>query len=325
LHVKAGDTVQVVNTAAGLRKLGVKMDVVESDGLPVADICRYDLVHLFNLMCAADMYDTYCRARSQGLPVVVSPVYWNPRRLFQREGVSGGYSPEWWQQDSTVRRKLVEGADILLPNARLEMKEIERDFGITKRYLVVPNAASQIFGGGDPGLFRTRYGVRGDFVLSVGRISPRKNQARLIRACHDLGLRLVLIGAPGDYSYLRRCYREAGEDVVFLGELDWDSLADAYAAARVHCLPSWYDTPGLANLEAALAGCQLVAGRYGTEQEYFGDLVFYCSPGDVCDISAAVERAWVTPPDPRIKELVAREYTWQRAAESTLAAYKMLS
>ena len=50
--------------------------------------------------------------------------------------------------------------------------------------------------------------------------------------------------------------QRGGEAVRWLGASDHDDplLASAYAAARVFALPSWFETPGLAALEAALAG-----------------------------------------------------------------------
>ena len=43
-------------------------------------------------------------------------------------------------------------------------------------------------------------------------------------------------------------------------------------------LPSWFETPGLAALEAALAGCSVVITPFGSTREYFGDLVEYARP-----------------------------------------------
>ena len=53
-------------------------------------------------------------------------------------------------------------------------------------------------------------------------------------------------------------------------------LASAYAAARVFALPSWFETPGLAALEAGLAGCAVAITPYGSTRDYFGDLRAVC-------------------------------------------------
>ena len=69
-------------------------------------------------------------------------------------------------------------------------------------------------------------------------------------------------------------------------------LASAYAAARVLALPSWFETPGLAALEAALAGCAVVVTPFGCTREYFGDRVEYARPDRPAEIGRAILRAW---------------------------------
>ena len=68
-----------------------------------------------------------------------------------------------------------------------------------------------------------------------------------------------------------KCVKEAGSNVKFLGDLDHssDMLRSAYAACDVFVLPGWFETPGLAALEAALAGAKVVATKGGSTKEYF--------------------------------------------------------
>ena len=75
-------------------------------------------------------------------------------------------------------------------------------------------------------------------------------------------------------------------------EHDDPLLASACAAARVFALPSWFETPGLAALEAALAGCAVVITPFGSPREYFGDLVEYARPDRPGEVSRALGRCW---------------------------------
>ena len=106
------------------------------------------------------------------------------------------------------------------------------------------------------------------------RTDPRGPRAR---AC-----RWSSIGepVPGHEAYARECRRAGDGFVTWLGRLEHDDplLASAYAAARVFALPSWFETPGLAALEAALAGSAVAITPFGSTREYFGDLVTYCRP-----------------------------------------------
>ena len=142
-------------------------------------------------------------------------------------------------------------------------------------------------------------------MLYVGRIEPRKNVLGLIRAVAAAGL------AAGGHRRRRRpatrtTPRPAGgwaaAAVRWLGAIDHDDprLASAYAAARVFALPSWFETPGLAALEAALAGAAVVITPLGCTREYFGDRVEYARPDRPAELRRAIERAWVKGPDPRL-------------------------
>jgi hypothetical protein len=111
--------------------------------------------------------------------------------------------------------------------------------------------------------------------------------------------------------------------VTFLDSLPREELASAYAAAKVHALPGWFETPGLSTLEAAAAGCNIVTTDRGTAREYFGDLAWYCDPRLVESIRSAVLAAYQAPRADRLRELVRERYSWPRAAESTLEGYRL--
>jgi glycosyltransferase involved in cell wall biosynthesis len=169
----------------------------------------------------------------------------------------------------------------------------------------------------------------GDFVLYVGRIEPRKNVLGLIQALRPTGLPLVIIGdpPPGHEVYDRAC-REAGQGSVFwIDALDHDDplLGSAYAAARVFALPSWFETPGLAALEAALAGCAVVITPFGCTREYFGDRARYARPDRPSAIAREVVRAWENGPDPRLSSHVGTHFLWSEVAQRTAEVYDQVA
>ena len=102
-------------------------------------------------------------------------------------------------------------------------------------------------------------------------------------------------------------------------------LASAYAAARVFALPSWFETPGLAALEAALAGCSVVItplridpgllrrpGRVRPSRPPRGD-------------SASLKTCWEDGPDPRLSPWVATHYLWPNVAQITAEVYDQVA
>jgi len=319
LALPAGDTVQLLETKRWLEELGVNADH-STELTPGLD--GYDMVHLFNLTRVAETIAQCENAVRRGKPIVVSPIYWNPEEYIMHENPrQQGALLKYWRQDNPLRRKVVESAALLLPNAEGEARLIEKDLGVTAPCRVVPNGADPGFSGADAGEFVARLEVN-DFVLCCARISPRKNQLALVRATRGLGLQVVFIGPVNDPFYLEACKREQGRSHHFLGHMPQSQLATAYAAARVHVLPSWFETPGLASLEAAMAGCNVVSTDRGTAREYFGDLAWYCDPADIDSIRNAVLAAWSAPRRPGLAALVTRRFTWEHAARATISAYE---
>jgi glycosyltransferase involved in cell wall biosynthesis len=136
---------------------------------------------------------------------------------------------------------------------------------------------------------------------------------------------MVLAGEapPGFEGYEAQCRRAADDRAIWLGRLEHDDplLASAYAAARVFALPSWFETPGLAALEAALAGCSVVVTPYGSTREYFGDLVEYARPDRPGEIGRALAKCWENGPDPDLAWRVESRYLWPRVARMIAEVY----
>ena len=130
-----------------------------------------------------------------------------------------------------------------------------------------------------------------------------------------------------DIEYSNLCHSVATESAKFLGPLDHNLVQSAYAAASVHVLASFGETPGLVNLEAAAQGCPIVVSDRGAERDYFGDGAIYCDPLDPSSIRAAVGRAIGEGRCQRVRSLqgeVASRYTWQAVAKQMKGVYQEL-
>ncbi len=345
-----GGETQLLETLIALREQGVRADVSLSLRLQPQ---HYDLLHLFSLYHAEKL----SRLQEANRPVVVSTIFWDYSELRYaatveqvifsqsepevvhraleawREGTLRieGVAEDHFQEPAPLResqRAVLACAHLLLPNGEREAAMLKRAFGdVSIPIRIVPNAVRpERFLNASPEPFVQRFGLR-DFVLCAARLEPNKNQAMLIWALRDTGLPLVIAGPERDPDYAQLCRKWAGTSVLFVGELSPDMLASAYAAARVHALPSWSETPGLANLEAGLAGCALVVGNRGTEQEYLGEYAFVCDPGDWRSIREAVLQAWNSANPERsraCREHILRHFTWDRVAQLTAEAYESL-
>lgn len=352
-----GDVTQVRKTAEALEELGV--EVRFSDSLE-PDAEGADVVHLFSTLQPHYTYMRLKHLKALGVPVVVSTIYWEwepeeqraeallrlgalrlatsqvvnairphlPDRLRYRlqqtdlpfDIQARFYALERAIAPQAMRRHIYDRADVLLPNSHIEYAFLKERFGTDNDYVAVPNAVDPAFGNGDAAAFERKFGLK-DFVLCCAAVQGRKNQYRLIKAADTLGLPLVLVGSQ-EAGYAARCREVASGRVHFLGELSGADLRNVFAAARTHALVSYYETPGLASLEAAISGNTIVVSDRGSPREYFGDQAFYCDPVDQQSIVAALSQAYKAAPDPALRERVLRDFTWRQTAEATLQGYR---
>jgi glycosyltransferase involved in cell wall biosynthesis len=324
---------QLVQTGRGLEALDVPVRLFSgwTDRIQHARA-----LHLFGM--SREGLELATIAKSRRVPVVVSPICWyEPRALWTLEPslrrrlvALGGWSlrraaPAW----PSWRRTLLHLADRILPNSTAEAGQLARLFGVDPvRFTVVPNGVAPAFGWASPKVFHERIGDF-DFILFVGRIEPRKNPLALIRAARDLGLPLVVVGdAPPRFEeYERLCRREGGDRVVWIEGRDHQDplLISAYAAARVFALCSWFETPGLAALEAALAGTAVVVTPFGSTREYFGGHAIYARPDRIKEITAALSRAWREGPSSGLAAHIASNYLWDQVARTTAEVYEQVA
>lgn len=315
----AGDTIQLLKTKEYIEKLGVEIEI----SVTPTRVKDFDIVHLFNTTRVKETYEFFINAKKQQKPVAVSTIYWDFSEFCQNPDSPGNLYKNWLGSQ-TMRKSVLRGADMLLPNSHLEAGIIRQQHGNTAPFHVVPNGVDPIFARGSPDAFYKQHGLK-DFILCVGRINPRKNQLSLIRALKGSGLTLILAGPLNDGEYLRKCCREY-PGLIVLNQLEHHELLSLYAAAKVHVLPSWFETPGLASLEAGLSGCSIVTTDRGSAIEYFGDLACYCDPGSINSIRSAIAKACVLPQQMRhaLSKRIAENFLWSHVARETLLAYEKI-
>ncbi len=223
---------------------------------------------------------------------------------------------------------LLNHCDAILPNSWLELKAIQTDLNWSgNTFAVAPYGVDpRLFLDADPSFFREQTGINGDFILQAGRIEPSKNQAMLCWALRNTNLPIVLIGGRQHWpSYADLCKKISGNSLTIIEHLPQPLLASAYAAARVHVLPSWMETCGLVTLEAALSGTPVVASTFGHELEYLKGDAWYCDPADPNTIQkavlAAMDEGSHGSKAMRLKGRILSEFNWERTVDITEALY----
>ncbi|MBX7138263.1 MAG: tetratricopeptide repeat protein [Oligoflexia bacterium] len=341
LTQRGGDTVVMERIAENVRARGIEVTIDLDNTARLAD---YDLVHLFNFALPDLLRQQAQEVKSAGKPFVVSamlediPTFHNQSihvaNMLQRY-VSEGQRREWYR-DNRVEIGRVPPCPAFenswaAANAAAVFVTGASEERVLKAYYPSVNAVRITVGidqepNPGPELFIKKYGIK-DFVLCVGRLESRKNQLMLLKALEDSDLTVVLAAGgftyqPGYEQHVRN-FKRRGRTLV-LDKLPPEMLASAYAAARVHCLPSWYELPGLVSLEAALRGCNVVAADNGTAFDYFEDKIFYCDPWSAESVKNAVIAAFHTPTPPDLKSLAA-SFTWERTVKNIIDTYATVS
>jgi glycosyltransferase involved in cell wall biosynthesis len=109
---------------------------------------------------------------------------------------------------------------------------------------------------------RARLGLEPDdvAVLTVARLVPEKGLNILVRAAAAAGpgVKLVVAGEGPERRSLEDLSRTLSARVVFVGELPWERIVEAYVASDVFALLSSRETWGVVVNEAAATGLPLV-------------------------------------------------------------------
>jgi len=340
--LSGGDKIQIENTKRELEQLGVEVQI-GTNSKP--ELSKIDIFHLFNPSLLA--LEPVIQAKQRKIPIVISTIHWDMKEYYQsmfsvnkeyfrlrpphyltnylmNQLRAIAYNFWWYKKNMKDIQKLFALANLLLPNSQTEINHIKKYFFLPKQsFASVPNGIAINESEISPDTFFKSFGLK-DFILCAGRIEYRKNQHLLLKALLDTDLPLVFIGNNQfntGYTSLCQALAKKRGNVYFIPHLKQPELYSAYLNARVHALVSWYETPGLANLEAAYLGCNLAVSDKGCTKEYFGDLAEYCDPKNLASIKTAVMTAWNKPKNPGLREYIQEHYTWKQAAQATYQAY----
>ncbi|GAC1447902.1 MAG: glycosyltransferase [Chitinophagaceae bacterium] len=340
-----GDTIQALQTARMLGSYGIEADIKLTH--EAINYSRYHLLHFFNITRPADIL---YHIKKTNIPFVISTILINYSEYdkYYRKGIAGilfrylqadaieymKAISRWvagkdrmmtvsymWKGQKRSILEILKKARLVLPNSVSEYRRLSKSYGCHNSYMVVPNAVNGH-------LFRFNSHLKKDphLVLCVARIEGIKNQLTLIRALNNTRYQLVIIGAPApnQLSYYQACRETAADNISFTDHLPQEELVAYYQKAKVHVLPSWFETTGLSSLEAAAMGCSIVITDRGDTKEYFGNDAVYCTPASPATIYNAVEKACSLPCNTALQQKIATQYTWQQASLYTAEGYKKI-
>lgn len=337
---RGGDYLSLDCTVRELKRLGVECTVSDD---PTLDLTAFDIVHIYNLDVPMSALNYMFNARAQRKRVLTTPIYWrhtyweeeSARNLETRPAFDMTASAEeidaararlvkWLEEQFLLAadRFILTASGTVFAKSQSEADLLVEDFGLPRgKICLTPNGVDSLYALGDAARFSKEYGLE-DFILCVGRIEALKNILGVIRAWRGETMPLVFVGRAWEAEYQARCHAEATGDVHFLGALDPEQVADAYAAARVHVQASWWEENGRASMEAGLAGCRLVVTQNSPARELYGDDCFLCDPADPQSIHRAISDALAAPRASDLPRRLRERFNWEKAAQTLLFAYQ---
>lgn len=261
--------------------------------------------------------------------------------------------PLIWPQFVTRKHRLVvaaacrrirQQADLVIVPSDATREDVVRYLHIAPdRIAVVPWGCDERF---QPrhnperlAIVQQKYGLPASYFLCVGTLEPRKNVSALLKAyaivreaCRVEETKLVVAGRKGWlYAEIFATVQALGlgQDVIFTDFIEDEDLPDLYRGARLLVFPSLYEGFGLPILEAMASGVPVVASHTSSMPEVAGDAALLIDPRKPPEIAAGISR--VLTDDQLRRTLIQRglarvqRYTWDAAAQKTLALYAMFT
>lgn len=255
--------------------------------------------------------------------------------------------PETFKRRSRVQMRLTvrstaRRAAHIITDSGFSREDIIRTYKLApERVTSTPLAASTRFKPVDDATeiarVREKYGIAGEYLLSVGSIQPRKNIPRLISAYVSLINRqvldpmpkLVIAGKPAwlyDETLRAAGASAARDNVIIAGYVPEADLPALYAGALCFIYPSYFEGFGIPPLEAMRCGTPAITGNQTSFPEVVGDAALMVDTLNEQAIADAIARMIKEPQlrsDLREKGFRrALMFDWRKTAKLTLAVYE---
>lgn len=209
------------------------------------------------------------------------------------------------------------------------------------RYRIAPEKISVIHNGvdetkfyaGDAGrdIVEGRGLFPGGYLLTVGRLEPRKNHVVLLRAyakLESVQLPLAIIGQPHFgfdevFQVIRDLHLESR--VRILSDVKDEELPAFYRHAKLFVYPTWAEGFGMPILEAMASGIPVISSDSTSIPEVAGDAAVLVDPSDIDALAKAMEhyisdqKFYADMQQRGLKQVKA--FKWCTAAEKVRAVY----
>jgi glycosyltransferase involved in cell wall biosynthesis len=208
--------------------------------------------------------------------------------------------------------------------------DIAREFKIPRdRFRIVPNGINTDLFYPIPDIPREP----GRIIVTTSSDVPLKGLYYLLHAVADVArrraIRLVVVGTPKKNGGIVRLIRRLGigDRITFTGRISDAEFVRQYARAAMAVVASVYEGFGLPAGEAMACGVPVISTTGGALPEVVGDAGVLVPPKDHQALARSVTDLLDHPEQAaelgaRGHRRVLRHFTWKRAAEKTVDAYR---
>ncbi|MBW2218738.1 MAG: glycosyltransferase family 4 protein, partial [Deltaproteobacteria bacterium] len=210
------------------------------------------------------------------------------------------------------------------------MDDISRDFKVPKKkFSIVPNGINTDVFYPIPEIEREK----GRIIVTNSSDTPLKGLFYLLHAVAEISknrkIKLVVVGYPKKKGGIIKLIRklDIGRYITFTGRIDDKEFVKQYARASMAVVPSVYEGFGLPVGEAMACGVPVISTTGGALPEVVGDAGVLVPPADSKLLADAIIKL-LDSPDYALKlgnagfQRVMENFTWQKAAEKTVKAYR---
>jgi glycosyltransferase involved in cell wall biosynthesis len=264
----------------------------------------------------------------------ILPLFKSAREILTIHDVLFLDFPELFPPGYRIRNRILfsisaKRADTVLTVSGYSRDKIARHFNTGKENIsVIPNAVSEIFFTSDGISTDVRQKYELDkYILSVGRVEPRKNHLTLLRAFDELdlytkGYKLVFVGTPSirvpelnDYLYKLTSDRRGS--ILFLEDISRDELRSFYRNCSLFVFPSLAEGFGIPPLEAVASGVPVLCSDATAMSDFSFMKWRLFDPCSVGELKEKIIRSlnYSDPDRGQIIETVREKYSWKKSAD----------
>jgi len=288
-------------------------------------ISSFDLLHIHGHRNILNTLLSFW-ANSAGVPVILEPGG-TLVNIERRRGLKHLY-------DMVLGKRQIEKTDLFIAVSKAEKRQFLR-LGIpSEKIKIVPNGI--LIENPKPDVdFKERLGIKGDYILYLGKFTPRKGIEYIIEALRllpDKNLYAVIAGNDmGVKSNLEKLALKLGlsDRVLFPGLVNSPLKEAAYQEALITVYTGEYEIFGLVPFESILCGTPvIVANDSGcgewVEKSGGGYLVPFGNPQAIAEVVLQLDTAIEKERIKKAQTWIRENLSWDQLARQMIGIYEEL-